>query len=47
MEQIKKKLTSIKQERDDAIDKKEAAEKQMKEAEEKLDQVYSSNTIQY
>lgn len=44
MEQVKKKLTTIKQERDDAIEAKEEAERQRKEAVENAEQVFKNNT---
>ena len=39
MEQIKKKLASLKQERDDAVDKAEEAERERKEAEARAEAV--------
>lgn len=43
MEQVKKKLATIKNERDNAIEAREDAERQKKEAEERAEQVSFQN----
>lgn len=43
MEQIKKKLAALKQERDDAVDRAEEAEREKKEADARADAVSSHN----